>query len=97
MSRYVALIVLASGLTAVAADWPQWRGPNRDGKSAETGLLASWPQGGPRLAWKTQGLGEGYALPRRAGHKQQGQQRESDQSAGRQTAASRWEAGWELL
>jgi outer membrane protein assembly factor BamB len=44
-----------------AADWPQWRGINRDGKSAETGLLDSWPRGGPPLVWKAQGLGEGYA------------------------------------
>jgi outer membrane protein assembly factor BamB len=44
-----------------AADWPQWRGPNRDGHSAETGLLDSWPAGGPRLVWKTKGLGEGYS------------------------------------
>ena len=26
-------------------DWPQWRGPNRDGRSAETGLLSQWPTG----------------------------------------------------
>lgn len=42
-------------------DWPQWRGVNRDGKSAERGLLKSWPQGGPKLAWRTSGLGEGYS------------------------------------
>lgn len=42
-------------------DWPQWRGVNRDGKSAETGLLRSWPEGGPRLAWRTSGAGEGYS------------------------------------
>jgi outer membrane protein assembly factor BamB len=44
-----------------AADWPQWRGPNRDGTSAETGLLSSWPQGGPPAIWKINGLGEGYS------------------------------------
>jgi outer membrane protein assembly factor BamB len=44
-----------------AADWPQWRGINRDGISAETGLLDSWPAGGPHLVWKTKGLGEGYS------------------------------------
>jgi outer membrane protein assembly factor BamB len=44
-----------------AADWPQWRGPQRDGISRETGLLNAWPQGGPRQAWKTEGLGHGYA------------------------------------
>ena len=47
--------------TPRAADWPQWRGPNRDGISSETGLLAAWPQGGPRLVWRATGLGEGYA------------------------------------
>lgn len=44
-----------------AGDWPQWRGPNRDGISKETGLLKKWPQGGPPLAWKATGLGEGYS------------------------------------
>ena len=44
-----------------AEDWPQWRGPNRDGKSADTGLLKEWPAGGPKLAWKVTGLGKGYS------------------------------------
>ena len=48
-------------MSACAADWPQWRGPNRDGISGEIGLLDSWPAGGPRLMWRTQGLGEGYS------------------------------------
>jgi len=43
------------------ADWPQWRGANRDGKSAETGLLAQWPAGGPPLVWKAGGAGSGYS------------------------------------
>jgi outer membrane protein assembly factor BamB len=42
-------------------DWPQWRGPNRDGVSAERGLLKSWPAGGPPLAWRATGAGEGYS------------------------------------
>lgn len=42
-------------------DWPQWRGVNRDGKSSERGLLKSWPQGGPSLAWRTSGAGDGYS------------------------------------
>jgi outer membrane protein assembly factor BamB len=42
-------------------DWPQWRGPNRDGLSAEKGLLKDWPQGGPPLAWQAKGAGEGYS------------------------------------
>ncbi|MBI4601366.1 MAG: PQQ-like beta-propeller repeat protein [Planctomycetes bacterium] len=44
-----------------AGDWPQWRGPNRDGLSADTGLLKAWPSGGPRLVWKAEGLGVGYS------------------------------------
>jgi outer membrane protein assembly factor BamB len=44
-----------------ADDWPQWRGPNRDGISRETGLLGSWPAGGPKLVWKAAGLSEGYS------------------------------------
>lgn len=44
-----------------SADWPQWRGPNRDGKSLETNLLTQWPEGGPGLAWKAEGLGTGYS------------------------------------
>jgi outer membrane protein assembly factor BamB len=47
--------------TTQAEDWPQWRGPNRDGKSADTGLLKEWPAGGPKLAWKATGLGKGYS------------------------------------
>jgi outer membrane protein assembly factor BamB len=46
---------------AVTFDWPQFRGPNRDNRSCETGLLTSWPQGGPRLAWKQTGIGLGYS------------------------------------
>lgn len=41
-------------------DWPQWRGPNRDGISAETGLLNSWPSSGPKLLWSSKVLGAGY-------------------------------------
>ena len=51
----------------VAADWPQWRGPRRDGISAETGLLASWPKEGPRQLWTVNGLGEGYSTVSVAG------------------------------
>lgn len=46
-----------------AADWPQWRGINRDGKSPEAGLLRSWPEGGPKLVWISRNLGQGYGTP----------------------------------
>jgi outer membrane protein assembly factor BamB len=41
-------------------DWPQWRGPNRNGLSADTGLLQQWPSGGPAQAWSIATLGAGY-------------------------------------
>ena len=61
--------VLASAPTddkAVAADkaeWPQWRGADRDGKSPATGLLEEWPDGGPPLAWTYRKAGKGYSGP----------------------------------
>lgn len=61
----VTAICVLSLSTAVSnralEDWPQWRGANRDGKSTEKGLLKSWPQGGPKLAWQAKGAGEGYS------------------------------------
>ena len=57
----VLCLVLASAGLAAAADWPQFRGPNRDGKCEETGLLHQWPAEGPKLLWKLTGLGRGYA------------------------------------
>ena len=48
-------------MSGYSADWPQWRGPNRDGISTETGLLNKWLSGGPPLVWKAKGLGEGYS------------------------------------
>src|SRR5271156_6659526 len=44
-----------------AGDWPQMRGPDRDNVSPETGLLKEWPDKGPPLLWKSEGLGQGVA------------------------------------
>lgn len=46
---------------AAGLEWSQWRGPNRDAVSRETGLQKSWKEGGPRLVWKSTGVGNGYA------------------------------------
>src|SRR5262245_12745920 len=54
-------------LKAAAGDWPSWRGPDRTGVSAETGLLKSWPKVGPKLLWKATGVGGGYSTPSVAG------------------------------
>lgn len=56
-------IAVAGSPTAAAADWPQWRGPNRDGISPETGLLKEWPEQGPKLLWQVKDLGDGYGAP----------------------------------
>jgi outer membrane protein assembly factor BamB len=53
-------LCLALAFPTRAADWPQFRGPNRDGVSAETGLLRAWPPGGPKVLWSTP-VGQGYA------------------------------------
>jgi outer membrane protein assembly factor BamB len=50
-----------AGVAQAPAEWSQWRGPNRDGISAETGLLGEWPAGGPPLAWQTRGAGTAYS------------------------------------
>jgi outer membrane protein assembly factor BamB len=46
---------------APGGNWPQWRGPLRDGISTETGLLTSWPAGGPAKVWTATGMGEGFS------------------------------------
>lgn len=56
-------------LCVQAADWPQFRGPTRDGQSPETGLLKQWPEGGPQLLHTISGMGEGYSSPSIAGEK----------------------------
>lgn len=57
-------VVFAASLVFSAVsrgEWTQWRGPARDGKSTETGLLQKWPDEGPKLLWKVESLGEGFA------------------------------------
>jgi outer membrane protein assembly factor BamB len=71
----IAAALLAAGAfvtgldypTAGPGEWPQFRGPNRDGISKETGLLQSWPASGPPLAWKASGVGSGYSSVALAG------------------------------
>lgn len=55
------LVALATGPEMIHADdWPQWRGPNRDGISKEAGWSAAWSATGPKRIWEAQ-LGEGYS------------------------------------
>ena len=66
-SRFSATLALVLSLgvflpaqTPVSTDWPQWRGPDRNGISNETGLLQAWPAKGPAVVWTMSGLGRGY-------------------------------------
>ena len=66
-SSLVFALLLAAGLTAPPLagtpptyDWPQFRGPARDGVSAETGLARSWPATGPKVLWRKP-VGEGFS------------------------------------
>src|SRR6478609_7022217 len=65
LPKFLALvtsIALGSGIAAAADyDWPQWRGPNRDDVSKETGLLKQWPAEGPKKLWSFDKAGNGYA------------------------------------
>lgn len=67
MARFIGFSCLSMVLllvgAVVAEDWPQWRGPNRDGISKETGLLKTWPKEGPKLVWQVKDLGGGYSTP----------------------------------
>lgn len=58
----VGLVSLVLALSAVAADWPQFGGPNRDGSSPEKGLSRVWPAEGPKVLWSCP-LGPGFAAP----------------------------------
>ncbi|MCA1641920.1 MAG: PQQ-like beta-propeller repeat protein [Acidobacteria bacterium] len=55
------VVSCCSAAAAQAGEWSQWRGPNRDGVSKETGLLKQWAAEGPPLVWKAQGAGAGYS------------------------------------
>ncbi len=59
---FLGVLTCLAGLSSLmAADWPQWRGPGRDGKSTETGLNLNWNERAPELLWMVDGMGAGYA------------------------------------
>ena len=62
ITGFLIICVLLYGVVSIvgAADWPQWRGPNRNGISEETGLLKEWADSGPQVLWKVP-LGEGFS------------------------------------
>ena len=60
-TAWIGLLLPALLVAGAAADWPGWRGPARDARSTDTGLLRQWPAGGPPLAWSAEGLGSGFS------------------------------------
>lgn len=60
-SCFVALCLPFLFVQAVAEDWPCFRGADRTGRTAETGLMASWPEGGPKKVWVSRDAGIGYS------------------------------------
>ena len=54
---------------ASTSDWPQWRGPDRNGTSKETGLLKQWPKEGPKLLWQVNDIGDGFSTPSVVGNR----------------------------
>ncbi len=63
MTARAPAFALLAALFAAGGDWPQWRGPNRDGASSEAGPLADWLPAGPKLLWSIDTLGAGYSGP----------------------------------
>ena len=59
----------AKGGGALANDWPSWRGADRNGHSPDKGVLAKWPDGGPKLVWAFEDCGKGYSSPSVVGNR----------------------------
>ncbi|MDR2038932.1 MAG: PQQ-like beta-propeller repeat protein [Bacteroidales bacterium] len=61
----IAMLIMfvISGMESEAQDWPQWRGPDRDGISKETGLNLDWSESKPPLLWVFKQAGSGYSSP----------------------------------
>jgi outer membrane protein assembly factor BamB len=54
------MLASVAGQGSPGLDWPQWRGPDRNGISRETGLAAQWPPAGPPVVWSATNVGGGY-------------------------------------
>ena len=81
---------------ALADDWPQWFGPEHDGVWRETGIIDKFPDGGPKVLWRTP-VNRGYAGPsvvgdrvfvmdRKALDTQEARQRERELEKNRETS-----------
>src|ERR1700733_10962691 len=60
--RWLTALVMGCSVLLRADDWPQWLGPQRDSVWRETGIVKSFPAGGPPVVWRTE-IGSGYSGP----------------------------------
>src|SRR2546426_2115857 len=60
--RVLLILLLMLARLAGGEDWPQWRGPNRDGVWSETGILEAFPPGGLKVRWRAP-VGVGFSSP----------------------------------
>ena len=61
LAASLATVFLASNLHGQSSDWPQWRGPNRDGHAAQQDLMQEWPADGPKQIWSYTDAGRGFS------------------------------------
>ena len=59
-NKVATRLIASKSVSEVASEWAQWRGPNRDGRSIETGLVRSWPEDGPTILWRKD-IGAGFS------------------------------------
>lgn len=54
-------LLVSTASPLLSKDWPQWRGPNLDASSTETGIIKDWSKSPPKLLWNSEGAGKGYS------------------------------------
>jgi len=95
-ARHLLITVIVVPL-CLAADWPQFLGPTRNGVSTETGLTATWPKKGPPVVWEKE-VGEGYSGPVVLGERVILFHRVGDEEVvecmGAADGATKWKAGY---
>jgi outer membrane protein assembly factor BamB len=63
LGKLLVAFITLNFTAGFAADFAQWRGPQRDGHASDTGLLQEWPKAGPKLLWQTTNVLGGYSTP----------------------------------
>ncbi len=62
VTTFALVLAVTIAVSASAADsWPVFHGLDGSNQSPDTGLLKEWPEGGPKLVWQADGLGDGYS------------------------------------